>query len=43
MSYTLQKRIFAAATFKGFGVFFYSDKVKKRVVYFSLFESSLHF
>ena len=33
---------FVAVTFKGLGVVF-SGKVKKRVVYFSVFESFLHF
>ena len=39
--YTLKKSVFAAATFKGLrGVL--SDKVKNRMVFFGLFESSLH-
>ena len=42
--YTLEKRVFAVGTFKGLRmVFFFLDKVKKGVVYFGLFEPSLHF
>ena len=36
----MEKGVFGAATFKRLRVF--SDKVKKRVVYFGLFEFSLH-
>ena len=40
--YTLEERIFAAATFKGLWVFSLQSK-KKRVVHFDLFKPSLHF
>ena len=40
---TLAKDVFAAAAFKGFVIRFVSDRVKKFVVYFGLYESSLYF
>ena len=39
----MEKRVFAAATFKSFVGRFFSDKVEKCVVYFGLIESSSHF
>ena len=42
MIYTPEKYLFAAATFKAFVRRFFSDRVKKFVVYFGLHEPSLH-
>ena len=43
MIHTLWKGFFATATFPRFVRRFFSDRVKKLVVYFGLCESSLHF
>ena len=43
MIYTLGKGFFATATFPRFVRRFFSDRVKKLVVYIGLCESSLHF
>ena len=37
--YKLEKRVFAAATFKGLWVVSFQTKQEKRVVYFGLFKS----
>ena len=45
MIYTLGKDFFVAAAFKGLWVceIFFSGRVEKFVVYFGLYESSVHF
>ena len=43
ITYTLEKRVFAVATFQSLWVVCFQTKWKICVVYFTLFESSLHF
>ena len=40
VTYTLEKSLLTAATFKGFVIRFFSERAKKRVVNFGLFKSS---